>query len=198
MKKTIAAVAVLLTVAALFSSCSASGGRFSGMNYKLRDDGTVVITGYSDKTTVTELVVPDEIDGKPVVGIEDFGICNAESLTKLTIGKNVREIAGWALTNNQHITEDVVAEGNESFVSVDGVIFSADMKTLYCYPCGRDVEFDRFGQNLNTTTYSIPDGVEVIRTKAFYKCYYVDVDYFPDTITDIQEKAFHKASALTD
>ena len=198
MKKPIALALALLSVICLFSSCGKDKGKFDGMSYEITDEGTVTITGYTDKTTVTELAVPDEIDGHPVTKIDDFGICNAESLTKLTIGRNVSEIAGWGLTNNQHIAEYIVDPANKSFRTVDGVIFSADMKTLYYYPCGKDIEFDRFGQNQNTTTYSIPDGVETVRTKAFYKCYYVDVDYFPDSITSIEEKAFHRCSALTD
>jgi hypothetical protein len=40
--------------------------------------------------------------------------------------------------------------------------------------------------------------VEVIREKAFYKCYYVNVTAFPDSITRIEEKAFHRTSSLLD
>lgn len=186
-------LAVLLIAVIGFSSCSK---KQDGMNYK-ETEGGLAITGYTDKTTVKELVVPDEIDGVPVVRIEDFGICNAESLTKITIGKNVASIGGWAMTNNQHLTEYAVDPANEYFTAQDGVLFSKDMKTLYCYPCGRNITFDKYGGTEDTTEYRIPDGVETIATKAFYKCYYVDVTYIPDSVTRIEEKAFHRASALT-
>ena len=192
MKKWLALTALLLAVIA-FSSCSK---KQDGMNYK-ETEGGLAITGYSDKTTVTELVVPDEIGGVPVVRIEDFGICNAESLTKITLGKNVASLGGWAMTNNQHIVSYEVDPANEYFTSVDGVLFSKDMKTLYCYPCGRNINFDKYGRTEDTTEYRIPDGVETIATKAFYKCYYVDVTYIPDSVTRIEEKAFHRASAMT-
>ena len=192
MKKWIALTALLLAVIA-FSSCSK---KQDGMNYK-ETEGGLAITGYSDKTTVTELVVPDEIGGVPVVRIEDFGICNAESLTKITLGKNVASLGGWAMTNNQHVVSYEVDPANEYFTSVDGVLFSKDMKTLYCYPCGRNITFDKYGRTEDTTEYRIPDGVETIATKAFYKCYYVDVTYIPDSVTRIEEKAFHRASAMT-
>ena len=132
-----------------------------------------------------------------MVRIEDFGICNAESLTKITLGKNVASLGGWAMTNNQHIVAYEVDPANEYFTSVDGVLFSKDMKTLYCYPCGRNITFDKYGRTEDTTEYRIPDGVETIATKAFYKCYYVDVTYIPDSVTRIEEKAFHRASAMT-
>ncbi len=192
MKKWLALTALLLAVIA-FSSCSK---KQDGMNYK-ETEGGLAITGYSDKTTVTELTVPDEIDGVPVVRIEDFGICNAESLTKITLGKNVASLGGWAMTNNQHIVSYEVDPANEYFTSVDGVLFSKDRKTLYCYPCGRNITFDKYGRTEDTTEYRIPDGVETIATKAFYKCYYVDVTYIPDSVTRIEEKAFHRASAMT-
>ena len=192
MKKLLAFAALLLTLIV----CASCAKKQDGMNYK-ETEGGLAITGYTDKTTVKELVVPDEIDGVPVVRIEDFGICNAESLTKITIGKNVASLGGWAMTNNQHLTEFEVDPANEYFKTEDGVLFSKDGKTLYYYPCGRNITFDKYGRTEDTTEYRIPDGVETIATKAFYKCYYVDVTYIPDSVTRIEEKAFHRASALS-
>ena len=192
--KRILAVAALI---ALLFSCGACSLNEVSVKYK-EVEGGLAVTSYTDKTMITEFAVPDEVNGVPVVAINDFGLCNAESLTKITIGKNVKELGTWALTNNQHVTEYVVDPANEYFCSVDGVLFTKDMKTLCFYPSGRNIEFDKYGTALNTTEYAIPDGVETIRSKAFYKCYYVDITYFPDSITRIEEKAFHRASALTD
>ena len=189
-------IAVFLLIALLLSAGACSLNEVS-IQYK-EVEGGLAVTGYTDKTMITEITIPDEIDGVPVVAIADFGVCNAESLLKVTIGKNVKEIGTWALTNNQHVTEYVVDPANEAFVSKDGVIFTKDMKTLCFYPSGRNIEFDKYGTALNTTEYAIPEGVEVIRSKSFYKCYYVDITSFPDSITRIEEKAFHRAGALTD
>ena len=54
------------------------------------------------------------------------------------------------------LTEIKVAEGNETFCAVDGVLFTKDMKTLLLYPRGK-----------TDTEYTIPDGVEEIATGAF-------------------------------
>ena len=78
---------------------------------------------YTDSTVRTEVTVPDEIDGYPVTKIEDFGLFNAESLTKITIGKNVKEIGTWSMTNNQRLQEFVVDEENQYFTAVDGILF---------------------------------------------------------------------------
>ena len=205
MKSSIALILTLSAVICLFSSCSFNFD-LNAVAIKYKEvKGGLVVSGYTDKTTVTELVIPDEIDGKPVVAVLDFGVCNAESLTKITIGKNVKAIGTWAFTNNQHLREFIVDPENEYFTARDGILFSKDMSTLYYYPNGRNINFDKYGQpekdadgETVTTAYEIPDGVRVIRSKAFYKCYYVNVTYFPDSIERIEEKAFHRAVALED
>lgn len=194
--KRIIALITAVSLLLIMSSCTIDLNAVS-IKYEAVTGG-LAVKNYTDKTTVTELVIPDEIDSQPVIEIKDFGICNAESLTKITIGKNVKEIGSWAFTNNQHIKEYVVDPENQFFKAVDGVLFTKDMGTLITYPCGRNIEFDRFGQAQNTTEYQIPDGVKVIGSKAFYKCYYVNVTRFPDSIERIEEKAFHRTSELTD
>ena len=207
-KKVFALIALTLACLLAFTGCAQIEKLFNvnAPSMKFREEnGEMVLYSYSDKTNITEVSVPDEVDGKPVTKIADFGLCNAESLLKITIGKNVREIGSWALTNNQHLKEFAVDPGNTAFKAEDGVLFSKDGKTLVSYPCGRGVEFDRFGNvttdeegNALIATYAIPEGVETVASKAFYKCYYVDVTAFPDTIREIGEKAFHKCSSLRD
>ncbi len=182
---------ILLLMLLLIFCFAACGAKQNGMNYKINGDA-VTITGYTDKTTVTELTVPDEINGLPVTEIADFGICNAESLTVIRIGKNVEEIGDWGLTNNPHLVEYVVDPSNPYFKDEDGVLFTKDGKTLVSYPSGKGIEFDVYGRATNAVEYAIPEGVEIIASKAFYKCGHVDISVFPSTLKRIEEKAFFK------
>lgn len=191
----------------LFSLCSAIIFSFAGcsaissvpnIEYEVNDNGTVSVVKYTDSTEITEIEIPDEYGGKPVTSIENFSLFNAESLKKITIGKNVSQIGDWAFTNNQALQEFVVDEDNEYFTAIDGALYTKDMKTLLSYPAARNIEFDKFGAALNTATFTIPEGVETIRSKAFYKCYYVENINIPDTVTVIEEKAFHRCNALKD
>ena len=205
MKKIVKALSVILilaVIAAAFVGCAQKNGE--SLEYKIVDN-EVIITGYTDSTERTEIVIPDEIDGCPVTEIADFGLFNAESLTKITIGKNVKTIGTWAMTNNQHLQEFVVDEANEYFTSVDGILFTKDMKTIVYYPNAKGISFSKYGDPLQRDsskedfveiTYTIPEGVETIRSKAFYKCYYIDNVVIPDSVTVIEEKAFHRCSAL--
>lgn len=175
------------------SGCSLK--TYDGFRYSVKDD-TVIIRTYKDKTTIKELVIPDEIDGLPVVEVADFGAFNASSIIRITIGKNVREIGGWAFTNNYSLTEFVVDPANEYFVAVDGVLFSKDMKTLIYYPIKKGLTLDKDGKATGKASYTVPAGVETIRTKAFYKCNNLGTVILPEGLVAIEEKAFHKATAL--
>ncbi len=193
-KRILCFLCVIAIVAASFAGCTQKTE--SQIEYVI-ENNEVKITGYTDSTVRTEITVPDEIDGYPVTEIADFSLFNAESLTKITIGKNVREIGTWSMTNNQRLVEFVVDEENPYFTSVDGILFTKDMKTLVYYPSAKNIKFNKYGEAQNTTSYVIPYGVETIRSKAFYKCYYLDDIEMPDTVTFIEEKAFHRCSALT-
>lgn len=184
---------ILIILTTGFSGCSLK--TYDGFRYSVKDD-TVIIRTYKDKTTVKDLVIPDEINGMPVVKVANFGAFNATSLTSIRIGKNVREIDGWAFTNNTSLKEFIVDPGNEHFVAVDGVLFSKNMKTLIYYPIKKGVTIDTDGKVTGKASYIVPDGVETIRTKAFYKCGDVEAVVLPEGLVHIEEKAFHKAAAL--
>ena len=192
-KLTLLALSVLLIVVCL-SGCTSSKTA-DGIEYKI-ENGTATIVGYTDTTTRTEIIIPDEFEGVPVTEIADFGLFNAESVEKIVIGKNVQKIGGWSMTNEQKLKAFEVDSENQHFTSVDGVLFSKDMKTLIYYPPAKGIEFNNLGQAKEMTQYVIPDGVETIRTKAFYKCYYVDKIEIPNSVKTIEEKAFHRCSAL--
>lgn len=187
--KPILAISLIFVItAAVFSGCAKKNDE--NLSYEIMEDGTVDIISYSDLTTRTEINIPDEIEGKPVVRVRDFSLFNSESLEKITIGKNVKEIGTWAFTNDKRLSEYAVSNENEYFTAVDGVLFTKDMKTVVYYPPAKNIEFDKFGRNTNTSTYDIPDGVEIIRSKAFYRCENLTHITIPDSVKRIEEKAF--------
>lgn len=194
-KKIICLIISIITIAMSLTACSSKTD--SKLEYKIVNN-EVIITKYTDSTQRTQITVPDEIEGKPVTEIADFSLFNSESLKTIFIGKNVSKIGEWSMTNNQGLTEFVVDEENEYFCSVDGVLFSKDMKKIIYYPPAKDIEFNKLGEAQNTTQYDIPDGVEIIGTKAFYKCYYIENISIPESVKSIEEKAFHRTSALTE
>lgn len=166
------------------------------VEYIVAEDDTIEIVSYTDSSARTEITIPDEIDGRPVTVIKNFSLFNTDTLQKINIGKNVKEIGDWALTNNKSMKEFVVAEENQYFTAVDGVLFSKDKKTLVCYPTAKNVKIDRYGQTTDTTTYAVPEGTEKIANRAFYRCGYLTAVAFPASLKEIGEMSFHRCEKM--
>ncbi len=77
----------------------------------------------------------------------------------------------------------LVSEDNPSYTSVDGVIFSKDLKILVAFPAGR------------TGAYTIPDGTLRIDAQAFENCAIESV-YVPNSVQVIGNKAFAGCMSL--
>ncbi len=197
MKKAIILVLATLLCAVSLCSCEMSeitGGSLS-ISYKI-EDGKAVVTKVPDNSTLPEIVIPDEYEGYPVTAIADFAAVNLENVTKITIGRNVDDISLWALENNKKVTAFEVDDENQYFCDVDGVLYTKDMKTLLFYPLARGMEemTTAEGETVNGISYTVPEGVETIRTKAFYKCTELREIILPSSLVSIEEKAFFRCS----
>lgn len=196
MKRLIAVFVLCAVLCFSFVSCGADLQILSGnteISYKV-EDGKAIVTKVPNKSTVTSIVIPDEYEGVPVTEIAKFAAVNLEYVTKITIGKNVSEISDWAFGNSRKITEFEIDENNQYICDVDGVIYTKDMKIVLFYPPSRGIETqsDKGGNEVNAISYDIPEGVETIRSKAFYKCYNLKKISLPSTLKTIEEKAFFR------
>lgn len=77
------------------------------------------------------------------------------------------------------------ADGNANFQVVDGVLFSADGKTLLAFPAGRSGK------------YTVPEGTEVIGASAFNTVTGLTQVVFPETLITIDREAFQNTLNLT-
>jgi hypothetical protein len=90
-----------------------------------------------------------------------------------------------AFANCESLKSFSVASGSTAFRAVDGVLFSADGKTLVSYPFGRDA-----------AEYRVPPGTERIADQAFAGRPALQSVVFPPGKTTIGEKAFYRCGAL--
>ncbi len=197
MKRIISAILVCLMLVCCLCSCDLADIMGSATKISYKDtDGGVTVTKVPDHSSMPEIVIPDEYEGKRVVGISDFAAVNLENVTKITIGKYVQDIGLWSLENNKHLTAIEVDDENEYFCDLDGVLYSKDMKTLLFYPPARGITemTDADGNTVTGIAYTIPEGVETIRTKAFYKCSDIREISLPSSLKTIEEKAFFRCS----
>lgn len=115
--------------------------------YTVDDDGFAHITDCS--STEDEIVVPDTIDGITVAEIEAKAFLEMH-IKKITIPASVTYISAEnPFASLLQLQEIFVDEANKNYVSVDGVLYSKDMKTLICYPAAK-----------KGNSFNIPDGVE--------------------------------------
>ncbi len=88
--------------------------------------------------------------------------------------------AAMCLVNNLNSLKEIkVASGNTSYMSNDGVLFSADGKTLLRYPPAK------VGQS-----YEIPEGVTTVAAYAFYNAGLSTIK-LPSTLTSIGNYSFY-------
>ncbi|WP_400219631.1 leucine-rich repeat protein, partial [Methanomethylophilus alvi] len=131
------------------------------------------------------------------------------SLTSVVIGNGVTSIGSYAFSGCTSLASIVVSEGNTAYCSVDGVLFSKDMKTLVQYPAGRPDDsyiipdgVTSIGQYAfrgctSLVSVTIPDGVTSIGSNAFSGCTSLVSVTIPDSVTSIGDEAFYRCSSLT-
>lgn len=122
-------------------------------------------------------VIPDEVNGYPVMDIVNDAFVDKEYLTSVEFGSNVRVLPTFeGCSSLQNI---IVSEDNETFVSVDGIVFSEDRATICKYPTGR-----------TNKSYIIPDCVTAIDKDAFSYSEHLENIELHNNITEIGASAF--------
>ena len=129
-----------------------------------------------------EVVFPDTIEGLPVKEI-NATVFSDSSVTDITLPSAVENISAKSINNAGHLQNIYVKEGSTNYISENGILLSADGKTLAMYPGGREGEA------------VIPESVEKIGDNAFYGCKISSVT-FPVTVTEIGNSAFESCVNL--
>lgn len=179
---------------------------YSSLTSVTLPDSVTGISSYAFQkcTSLKNINIPE---GVTYIGVCAFQLC--DSLESVVIPSTVRSIQGGAFygcdvltTINIPVattyvgestfnfcpllTNISVDENNTSYCSVDGVLYSKDMKTIVRYPEGK------IG-----TTYTIPSGVTKINDYAFRGCKSLTSIDIPNGVTVIGESAFHSCGSLT-
>lgn len=100
------------------------------------------------------------------------------NVEKVYIGDNAQNIDVVIFSDLSTIKEYTVSSDNENYTSVDGVLYSKDMTTLYAYPQGRTDE-----------TFNISSTVKEIGSYAFM-CSKLTSIFIPKTVKLIWPSAF--------
>ena len=181
------------------------------------EDGGITISGYSG--TATELVIPDEIDGQPVIAIADEAFSGNRRLVSLKLG-NVARLGYKFLEGCIGITEITIPKTvTDSWYALEGssiesVTFEEGIANIPAYICGaassvKNVTLPEKEDTLDgyvigedafygtsITSITIPDSVTEIRDHAFADCALLTAAVIPDNVTSIGEGCFEGCKRL--
>ncbi len=146
---------------------------------------------YLNGNLVEELIVPDS-----VTSIAEYAFSGCTSLTSVTIPDSVKRIGEYTFSGCTGVTSFTVAETNTAYCAVDGVLFNKAGTTLKRYPVGRSdkaytvpdtvtmIGPEAFAHCLSLTSVTIPTGVQIIESCAFYGCTSLVTVFYGGTESD--------------
>jgi len=156
-------------------------------------------------TSLVSVTIPSS-----VVSINQAAFAECKSLTGITIPENVTFIDITILWNCNSLASITVAEENQSFSSIDGVLFTKDKKVICIYPMGKQdktynipqgvtvINWYTFSDCANLTSVTIPSGVTRIDKNAFFGCKGLTSIIIPEGVKYIEENVFRECINLTD
>ena len=205
MSVVLAVIMIMSTSSIALTSFAMEDGVVSAedyFEYSIEDD-TAVITRYNGAGP--DVIIPEILDGYRVERIEYGAFYNIDTLRSVTIPASIKD-ADMAFSYCENLENIYVDQNNETYVSVDGVLFTKDMKDLVTYPGAGAAEYeipygvvnicyDAFAGS-SIAQVAIPDTVEVIGAHAFEGCESLKYINLPETIKVIDGFAFQRCTSL--
>ena len=183
------------------------------------DSETVTITSYKCSNEKHALVIPDQLNGKTVVGISDQAFKANNDITSITIPATVTEIGDFVFAECAQVTEVTIPA---SVTSLGKYIFTnctaletvtiestkiEEIKEFSFYGCTALTEITipanikkvgtaAFLGCKNVTSVEVKSGVEVIGQQAFQNCTALASLKLPASLVEIGKQAFSGAPNL--
>ncbi len=142
-------------------------------------DGVEVIgNGFYMNDSLETVVFSDSVRSVP-----SNCFIGCDNLKSLSLGAGITEIPK-SLNSKKMLEEINVSDNSPKYCSVDGVLYTKDMKTLLCFPVNKQV-----------TGYVVPDGVTTIDS-GFCYCDKLENITLPKSLTSIGSYAFSGCESL--
>jgi len=137
--------------------------------------------------SLTASNVPQELKISNTFDGATFRYSEKVKCSEIIIPKTVEEISEGCFGGFEGLVKFTVDDANGAYTSVEGVLFTKDMKTLVAYPNGSDA-----------ASYTIPNGVEAIADIAFCGAKGLTKLELPSTLKAIGENAFAGCTGLSE
>ena len=185
-----------------------------GVVYYIINNEAVVVS--YDKS-ITEPVIPESIEGYPVVDIKTT--FKQTDIRSITLPKTLKKIGEKAFWHCESLTSITMADGITSIgegafsycYALTGITIPDTVKSIgyeafeQCKKLANvtlsasltSIGGDAFYDCISLTSIAIPDGVEVISSMAFYNCSSLTSVTIPDSVKCISSYAFKNCNSLT-
>lgn len=182
---------IIICKSAVYANNNTSIDDFSYYN----NNGEIIITGYSGEGDV--IVVPDYIDGKPVISIGNYAFRGNTALVSITIPEGVTIIGDSAFSGCKSLEK---IELPESILNIGDYAFNEckSLEEIYFSDNLSSIGTSAFRNCSSLSEISIPDGVVIIRDRVFYECDGLKKVHFSPNTSFIGERAFDSCENLTE
>lgn len=202
MKKVVVWVCVFLALLLIGSSVAETEYTSGYFTYRIKGNGTAVITGFDWKANGNnDVYIPRMVDGYTVTEIGEYAFSNSEkafsydlndtligaevaviipdTITKISqkafyytkirsanIPASVKIIEDGVFAGCRNITSFTVDSGNESYTTIEGVLYNKKDKSLIAFPTNIKQYFQSRAYSKNI--FNIPEGIVSLAPYSFY------------------------------
>ena len=142
---------------------------------------TIGVQAFYNCANLLNVTIPN---GVTTIGENAFSSC--KKLESVSIPESVTTIEDTAFRFCTSLSTFEVADGNATYKSIDGNLYSKDGKTLISYTIGK-----------SDKTFNVPKDVTTIASYAFRNALNLEKIIIPDTVEKIESNAFFGCKNLT-
>lgn len=185
-------------------TCDPKNARFMTIDGVLYNKNNTILYMYPPGKEDKSFAVPETVNR-----IVQWAFAGNSYLTEVTLPSRLKE-QSYVLGSCSALEKVLVAEGNQSFVSEDGVLYNADHSILILYPPAKNdtetfmvpdtvkgVEVNAFLENKYLRKIILPEGIEKLYTFSFRECESLEILSCPSTLKSIEEGTFFKTEGIT-
>lgn len=188
----------IFSMSFIVSGCGKKYQEIALYKYSENTDGTLTITGLTDKgRSEYELVVPSELDGKKVTVIGDGALRDDVIVKKVVINTGVEYIGSNAFLSCYNL-EDI--EIPETIMDIGTNAFTETAWKTTQFADSKEIIINNvlYEADDSRAEYDIKDGVVTIASGVFYNNTTVSKVHIPATVKNIGTYAFSGCKSLTE
>ena len=168
--------------------------KYIGVNYIKTNETVIIDYGYINEKKI------------PITQIKSCSFSHCKNVKTIHIANHITNIE-WNMLGCENLENIEVDIQNEHYISIDGVLFSKDKKSLVGFPSGREGEYSipQGTIRINNCAFKssklshlhIPKSVEHIGTNVFYECKNLKEIIIPTTLRHIEPNCNRQNKPIT-